>query len=451
MSSNIVDPNKYSTLQDDSAMIQAAVDEAAKKGLAVLIPRINARTNAAIWNITEEINLYTGSVIYLDNCHLRLADNTFCNIFKNSHARTGSASDLSGRQYDIRITGFGNAVLDGGEHNGHVDRGNIKAAGWGIPTDGYEMMKNICIHFHNAERITVENLRIINLRFWGVTFHYCSNVRVSNIDFECDKNYVNLDGVDLRVGCHDFIIENLSGKTGDDMLALTNLGDSKYMVEGLDTAIYNVYVRNVRAKLIGNHAIVRLLCDNGFQIYNINIDGVMDCSKSGEELHRPFAAIRIGDPFYNDGTGGEQASGDIRAVTIRNIITRAEMAVYICKSLQDALFDGIQLYGDAGTAVYFFRANAKNITFRDIQYGADSRIFSIGQDLKILGVKSEYLSNLYFYTSKCDGIRVCSLTVGQGADAVFAGIDSQAKIDLIGLYNASCTPLISGKGISVKF
>ena len=78
-------PNFYSHLEDDSAMIQAAVDEAAKYGESVTIPRYNERTGEPIWIISRAIKLYSGSVVYLDNCHLRQADNVIENIFKNSN------------------------------------------------------------------------------------------------------------------------------------------------------------------------------------------------------------------------------------------------------------------------------------------------------------------------------------------------------------------------------
>ncbi len=119
-----IDPNRYE-LASDAARIQAAVDEARASGGAVRIPRINARTNEPLWEIDTAIELHSGSVVYLDNCHLRLADGVFCNIFKNSHARTPQGLTPAGRQYDIRILGLGNAVLDGGNHNAcRVDQRN---------------------------------------------------------------------------------------------------------------------------------------------------------------------------------------------------------------------------------------------------------------------------------------------------------------------------------------
>ena len=65
-------PNFYAHLEDDSAMIQAAVDAAAQTGDAVTIPRRNERTGKNVWDICRAILLHTGSVLYLDNCKYRV-------------------------------------------------------------------------------------------------------------------------------------------------------------------------------------------------------------------------------------------------------------------------------------------------------------------------------------------------------------------------------------------
>lgn len=448
MFSNSIDPNNFLSCSNDSAMIQAAVDEAAKTGGSVVIPRINKRTGESVWNINSEIDLYNGSTVFLDNCHLRLADDAFCNIFKNSLARTAQALDAGKRQYDIRILGFGNAMLDGGVHNRHVHKDNASlVAGWGIPTKSPEILNNLMIHFQNVERVTVENIRIINHRFWGIAFHYCSNGRVSNIDFECDKNFINLDGINLRVGCHDFLIENISGRTGDDMIALTNLDDDISRGINMDSDIRNVFIRNIRAKLIGNHALVRLLCDKGMKIHNIQIDGVMDLSEPGEVLHRPFAAVRIGDPWYNADESRKHTLGDMRCITIRNVTTRAQIGVYICQSLQDAIIDGLQLYGDPGIAVAFYGAHAENAVFRNVQYGTGIKKCA---ELKNVVFDPVDMSCIYFHKSECDGLRIDGLTAGESADAVFTGVDSRADIELSGLYNKYDIPFVKGDGISFK-
>ena len=52
---NTFSPNDYKYLESDSAMIQAAVDEAAKYGATVEIPRFNERTKKHLWEIDNTI------------------------------------------------------------------------------------------------------------------------------------------------------------------------------------------------------------------------------------------------------------------------------------------------------------------------------------------------------------------------------------------------------------
>src|SRR5690554_5788738 len=96
---NYYNPNDFQNYDNDSDMIQAAVNAAAKSGVKVEIPRWNQRTGKDYWNITKAIELHTGSVIILDNSCLRLADGVFCNIFKNSNGRTEIGKTIQGRQY----------------------------------------------------------------------------------------------------------------------------------------------------------------------------------------------------------------------------------------------------------------------------------------------------------------------------------------------------------------
>ena len=108
-------PNDYKHLKSDSKMIQAAVDEAAKTGAIVEIPRYNERTNSCIWELDESIILYTGSQLVLDNCHIRLGVFKYINFFRNSASLTWQTEiNSKDSQYDISLTGRGNAVLDGG-------------------------------------------------------------------------------------------------------------------------------------------------------------------------------------------------------------------------------------------------------------------------------------------------------------------------------------------------
>ncbi|MCF0235020.1 MAG: hypothetical protein HUK22_08625, partial [Thermoguttaceae bacterium] len=152
-------------------------------------------------------------------------------------------------------------------------------------------------------------------------------------------------GLDLRRGCNNIIIENISGVTGDDVVALTAIGtDAK--IGGRDDStevsahpagtgdfgdIHDVVVRNVVAHAAGGHQIIRLLNASGNRIYNVVIDGVVDTSpKPGFDR----ATIRIGDS--NPAWGGVTPLGDTTAITISNVVSSSRDAVLIAGSLTDS-------------------------------------------------------------------------------------------------------------------
>lgn len=73
--------------KDDSFTIQTLIDRAyeSKENKAV-IPRINPRTGEDLWEINKTIFLPSDFTLVLDSCHLRMADDVYCNMFCNKHA-----------------------------------------------------------------------------------------------------------------------------------------------------------------------------------------------------------------------------------------------------------------------------------------------------------------------------------------------------------------------------
>lgn len=94
----------------DSLTIQTAIDRACERNEnKIVIPRVNARTGETLWELQETIVLPSDFTLILDNCHLRMADGVYCNMFcnKNAYAEEGE------EQKNIAIIGIGNVVLDG--------------------------------------------------------------------------------------------------------------------------------------------------------------------------------------------------------------------------------------------------------------------------------------------------------------------------------------------------
>ena len=159
----------------DSESINNAVRLAAQSKVGkVVIPRINARTNEACWNVETAILLPSDIHIILDNCYIRQADATFDNVFRNENMYTDGFATASKEQRNIVISGVGNAVIDGGEPNGLTEKTSLKD---GNP----HIVWNNTILLHNVDGFAIENIKIINQRWWAIDLIYATNGRIDNI------------------------------------------------------------------------------------------------------------------------------------------------------------------------------------------------------------------------------------------------------------------------------
>lgn len=483
------DPNYYLDAANDAEMIQHAVDAAAADGVRVTVPRRNLRTGQDIWIIPQAILLHSGSVVALDNCHLRQADGCFDNLFRNANARTERAQTRAGRQYDIRICGVGHAVLDGGNHNGLIERNSGQD---GRP----HIIVNTMLHFHNCERVTLENLNILHPRWWGITFHYCAQGRVSNIRFMSIGSAPNADGVDLRTGCNGFVIENLSGYTQDDSVALTCLDhgfDATMRVEGMDDSIHNVIVRNITTASMC--AQVRLLNQDGKKLYNVLVENVQSACeldpadpKAAEyEYLAPFskdyalesrttwaaeepywarfegdrrggAGVRIGqDHYYKDNDPKNRARlGDTFNITVRNVQTSAFEGITIGGTLRDALIENVQTFGRSAIPVYFGAGEYDCIRLRDIgsAWNTSPRDEDLAEGtLERYGDMYGYAvpAAVYFHRAAVRGLTVDGVRANAYARAVFAGDGCDVRLRAWNVQTrGEETKLAEGEGLRVE-
>jgi len=289
-----VTPNQFAD-GSDSDRIEAAVAKAVATGeRSVEIPRMNAGSGQPIWLIDRAILLPSDFTLVLRDCLVRLAPGTRDNLIRNA----GTATAPMEENTNIRILGVGNAVLSGGL-KAHFDPPGDKS-GW----------RTIGVLLCGVRHFTVEGLTLEETQAWAVSVENgCADGRIANLTFKNTNKYPNQDGVDIRKGCHDILIENIAGETGDDTVALTGLRNARAKAnEGVRSMqvggnaprenddIYNITIRNVRAKVAGGHHIVRLLNQDGIKLYNIFISDVMDAS--GPDDPRVQAGVKIGDTRY---------------------------------------------------------------------------------------------------------------------------------------------------------
>ena len=344
----------------DAKCIQNAIDTAAATGSRrVRIPRLNGRTGKECWVIDETIRLPSDIEILFDNAHLMLADGCFCNMFA---AQGGESADLALK--NITLRGFGNAVLDGGHYNGLSEK-NCKEEG------RPHISVNTLLLFANVENLTVEDLTLARQRWWAITNVAVRHARFSRIRFAAelsriDENGVhypgewpthyremyvkNADGIDLRIGCSDIVIEDISGFTGDDTVALTALGGFERKLglfpAGLSPDIHDVTVRRVDTETFAC-AGVRLLNHNSNRLYNVTVEDVTLRHTDG--ILRSHAAVSIGDKNYAEQLN---APGDTHHITVKNVRSAAKFGVSLCRYLSDSRIENIEaLDGQCAVAV----------------------------------------------------------------------------------------------------
>lgn len=323
----------------DSRSIQNAISAAIETGCnIVIIPRYNARSNSYLWSIDETILLPDNITVVLDGCFMELAEGCFCNMFRNSASHKEEGKTLEGEQKNIRLIGRNGAVLDGGVYNGHCE--------WNTTAD--VLINNTTVLLTNVDGFTVCDLKIRHQRWWGMTCIFCRNGVLRNIEFEADLASVgpngertpvlpkrfedafikNGDGIDLRSGCNNILVENITGITGDDAVALTALKGSlehKFYVEGKKWEIYAVTVKNVTT-YVWSGAQLRLLCADGCKVHDIVADSLMDTTPDPKfGITGVFVGYAM-DEYIHEAL---PVRGDLYNISISNVFTRSRYGVLL--------------------------------------------------------------------------------------------------------------------------
>ena len=118
-----------------------------------------------------------------------------------------------------------------------------------------------------------------------------------------------------------------------------------------------------------------------------------------------------GAPFFFGVTGTHfckfrpHVMGEVRNITIRNIITRAHSAIMLCESVQDMLIENVTCMGSANNVGIRFVPNfeCKNLTIRNVRLQGDDMdsVFYISADpeklegLTIENVRADKVKHMF--------------------------------------------------------
>jgi len=346
----------------DSESIQNAVDAASREGInLVVIPRWNVRSQQSKWELEKAVKVPSNMTIIFLQAYLRHADFCYENMFTNSRAYAHEGRCIAHEEHDLTFSGIGDVVLDGGKANGLLGKTcNL----YGLPDKRY----NATVLFNNVRNLVIENMQFRQSRWYGTYFIHCDTCRISNLDFDEWEDCCNRDGVDIRSGCHNFLVENITGTTGDDTVALNNLGndgnDGRY-VEGKDPDTLHMVIRNVKSDA-GRWFTVRLLCQDRHLEQDFTLDTIMDVS-CAENQKGVDAAVMVGSHEYHYKIPAEL--GDLAHLTIRDVYSRSRQAVSFGGCSDDVAVSGIHVYGDGCNAVSVRQeANVRNVRIDSVFY-----------------------------------------------------------------------------------
>ena len=386
-------PNNYAGT--DSNCINSAIKDAAAAGVnSVTISSRQAPDGRNYWLIDEAITIPGNMEIIIEDCKIKLSNACRDNFFRSANCGIG-ISEITPLE-NIRITGKGNAILEGADFPRSSGDSGKALNDLTFGTDAGKInenqkgdWRNIGILFAYIKNFEISNLTLRNYHCWGISLEYCSYGKLNNIKFDTSEyrtfngkewRILNQDGIDLRRGCHHIEIENISGSTGDDIIALTALGASRNKIIGVAQGteitaraedmelnhVHDVTIRNISGS--SSHNFIRLLNNFGIKIYNISIENVANpAMKSPSGNKTSGATIRIGDA--NPNWGGVTPLGDIYNINIKNVESYAPQAIYIAGSLADSSISDVTNFNPDCNAIEYAsgKENIKNVKISNVK------------------------------------------------------------------------------------
>lgn len=360
----------------DSATIQNAIN-ATREGncRAVVIPRHNERTGESRWEIDKTLLLPNDITVYLDDCFLTLADGVCENIFRNENMYREDSLLPENEQHGIRIIGLGNAVLDGGKDNG------LREQNW--TPDKPRPITGCLILLNHVRDYVLENFKCQRMRYWAINQIGCRRGRIRDIDFDFVERHPNQDGINFRIGCSEITVENITGVTGDDVIALSAFplsGDRDFLPVDCPPDIHDIRVSGVMATTVAT--VVALRTTDGAKIYNITIENITDV---GQTQIRPWGLVRLGENNWYKERPAKM--GEMDRITVRNIRSCAKGTVYLGGALSNShisdlyaagntlyavsTYQGVQIFWETGNEI-LPGASLRNVVIENVYYTGKS-------------------------------------------------------------------------------
>jgi len=393
--SNEITPNQFKGT--DIQRIQSAIDAAKGTTNKIIIPSKNDNgTN--VWLLDSAILLPGNMTVILNNCTLKLSDKCRDNMFRSDNVGVGITNPAWSK--NINIIGVGDVYLKGATNprsTGDSQRSlvldpvkEMKKGVWSISYGSDAGKKgvrqkgdwrNIMILMAYVDGFKLTDVNIERAHCWAISCERTVNAEISDIRINSPETQIingkdiyiyNRDGIDLRHGCKNFRIDNISGNTGDDFIALSTLGLYSKTPEGgsLNSTMITtrkwrgseddteqIFVTNIVCNSIKRAFAIR--ANDVASINNVYINGII---YTGGGHH----AILVGGKGY----GKASQPGKINNIHAMNIIGDGHCLINIEEAISDCSFMNGIYKGEGDDIILYSRidkSETSNIVFCNLK------------------------------------------------------------------------------------
>lgn len=349
-------PNLY-TEGSQIERIQRAVNDAVHTTGKVIIPKYDTVEKTTVWLIDRAILLPADIELELNNCKIKLSDLCRDNFIRSANAGLGISHIETLK--NIKIVGKGNVLLEGadnprstGDHNKTLSQNPGPGFKYSYGSDAGKSgenqkggWRNHAIIMAHVDGFEISGITLKDYHAHGIVLERATNGIVSDIIFDVrqavsiggtDRLVLNQDGLGVRFGCKNIIIDNCRGRSGDDFIniGLTDTGvkageENVNVVSGSIYAgdtddISNIYLQNWQDFYSISHRAIRIMPIGKLKIKNVFIENMIINKSSNQGLVVEYTS-------------------NIKRLFVKNLVTYNPVSA---KGISDASFRDIFYIGD---------------------------------------------------------------------------------------------------------
>ena len=344
----VADVASYAGANDTEKMLAAIEDVNTHGGGEVIFQGRN-------FFFSRHIPVCSNITYRIISCTVELDNKVFDNVFRSEGLIPNPNAPWEKCIYEYETRNF--KILGDGTATAFFKGASVKGldpADGTTPLEGDQYgWRTIGALFVNCKNYEMGNLSYRQASGWSISNEFgCDNGHFHDLDLF--TNCENGDGVNLRSGCSNMIIEDIVADTDDDNVALTTLvfkdtlWQTPYPPQAMgfeykppsECHISGVTIRNITGHTEASN--LRLLANGGAQIFDINASAISDVAGGRHGLNGIIISTGFGVIRYQP--------NDIRNVTLSNItVVDANNSIY-CSVIVDNVNGDVIKHGSTVAA-----------------------------------------------------------------------------------------------------